>query len=161
VKILNKDNQQIFEYFGNNLLDSICSDSWNLIINYYYSHAPIKIGTYDAKYPGYRIIKDAECNTQDFKKLFTEQYNKNKIGAFDKISYNYDWVSIRSENHHITSNNFPLICNICVRFITKFATKGGWYEEAFNINSPLSAKEYYSHTTGKVSLFIADQIRLY
>ena len=87
-KISNSDNKIIFEFPSDTLFDSIPIDLWETIIKYYYHYKPFAIGN-NKSYSGYRVIKTKEYKTENFKKLFLENYQNNKgIYALDEIENN-------------------------------------------------------------------------
>ena len=73
-QIVNSNNQKIYNFPANTVLDNILPDLWSKIIEYYYHHKTFAFGTEKTKKSNYRQVGRREFKTAGFKKLFSECY---------------------------------------------------------------------------------------
>lgn len=107
-KVIDSNDNIIYEFPGDTLLDNILPDLWPSIISYQHCNHPFKIGKKNTQYTGYRVIYDEECDTKQFSKLFIEYYEKNNgLYSLDNIytarNYLCNWSHLMvggGDNNH-------------------------------------------------------------
>ena len=167
VNIKNTNNQIIFQYPGNTLLDNIPIDLFPTIINYYHCHHPFAIGKMNKQYNGYKLMNNKECETNVFSQMFFEYYfNNNGLYALDN-----------SLEGKYVSNSSHILCYVTSRdaYELKCEQKENKIEFTFLPGAELDkiyleSLDRYKHAPhyierGKymhrVGIFITDQIILY
>lgn len=158
--ILNSNNQEIFKFPGQSLLDKILPELWPTIIDYYYHNQPFVIGDRDKQYPGFRLITQQECETDDFDILF-HMHLPDGLYAMDNIEF--------IEDHGILYNTTDWVCGYdfyksylkCDKYIRKGKMVNFTLDFCgMHPNSKIVGVEY-ERLYCEIGLFIADQIRLY
>ena len=160
--ITNSNDQSIFEFPANTILDKILPDLWTLITNYYYCDKPLAFGNYTTN-PEYRLITQEECETKDFKQLFLNCYYHNKgiycLNDFTAFRTLEDMSSLTHDFYaQIGENTFP----ICLPINKKDFKKGDLIR--FNFTNKIDDLKFVKKTVPRLRtgfLLIKKGIRLY
>ena len=99
-KIVNSNNQIVFKYPANTLLDNITNDLWGIVVEYYYHHLPFACGDEKTQSTDYRLMTQKECESVGFRKLFSDYYfGAEGIYSLEKsehIKYNFSFYVVRA-----------------------------------------------------------------